>query len=447
VLRAMLIDDEPIALEGLKLLIDWQAEGFEICCECASAVEALKKLPKARPDLIVTDIRMPGMSGLDLLGAARQTGFSGQFVVVSGYGDFNYAKRALQLGVAGYLLKPVDPVEAAGVLAHVRRKLIDREALINQRNIAAHHAITQLLAGGDVTAEDIPEAKRWVVATWGAPLPGSAAQTLLSLLAPAEATAHIVEDKEYLVLRLQTDSGAPDFREAEALLATHNRPLDIGEPVSDSKSLPMLRKQLSDQLDSQCGGKLTERVEALVRAISLRQTDECITSCAALDTLCLSCGVNAVTRARRQLLSACSGLLSNRPDALQSFVTAQDADFLTMCLLAVKLLAPEQERVSDRIERFVNEHAAERITLAGIAEALGYNATYIGRKFYEERGSGFREWLIRQRMEQGAALLRSTQQSVNTIARAVGFEHYKRFLRHFKRRFGMAPEQYRRQKP
>ena len=127
-LRVMLIDDEPLALEGLRLLIDWQSEGFQICGECASAKDALSMLRETKPNLIVTDIRMPGMSGLDLLDEARRVGFDGKFVIVSGYSDFQYAKQALQLGVAGYLLKPIEPADASAVLSHVRNKLINREA-------------------------------------------------------------------------------------------------------------------------------------------------------------------------------------------------------------------------------------------------------------------------------------------------------------------------------
>ena len=72
-LRVMLVDDEPLALEGLRLLIDWHAEGFSVCSECASASEALAALRKAKPDVIVTDIRMPGMDGLHLMSLGSST--------------------------------------------------------------------------------------------------------------------------------------------------------------------------------------------------------------------------------------------------------------------------------------------------------------------------------------------------------------------------------------
>jgi len=155
-LRALLVDDEPLALEGLKLLIDWRAEGFEICGECASGHEALQKLPLHKPDLIVTDIRMPGMSGLDLLKACRNAGFDGQFVIVSGYGDFSYAKNALQLGVAGYLLKPVDPADAATVLAHVRRDPLVSASPVFMLGRRDAWTVTESLALGALAVFDDP---------------------------------------------------------------------------------------------------------------------------------------------------------------------------------------------------------------------------------------------------------------------------------------------------
>ena len=446
-LRAMLVDDEPLALEGLRLLIDWQAEGFEVCGECASAGEALKLLPVLKPDLIVTDIRMPDMSGLDLLTAARKSGFDGQFVIVSGYGDFNYARSALQIGVAGYLLKPVESADASAVLAHVRRKLIDRDMTANRQSKSIHHAISALLTEGGPPPANLPKAARWLLATWGAPLPYPVVQSLLAALAEYEATSHIVEDKEYLVLRMRTAAGAPDTIKAEALLRLHSRQLTLAEATADPAGLPALRAQLSDQLDKACRGALADHVAALVRAVSLRQTDECDARCAQLEAFCATCGAGATARARRQLLTALAGQLRDREEALQTFLGSQDAGFQTLCRLAITLLAPQQERVSDMMKRYALEHGHDRITVNAIASALKYNATYLGRKFQEEQGVGFREWLETCRVEQGAALLRSTDRSIIAISKAVGYENYKRFLRHFKQRFGMTPEQYRHQKP
>ncbi len=445
-MRVMLIDDEPLALEGLKLLIDWQAEGFTVCAESQSALQALALLPTAKPDLIVTDIRMPEMSGLELLDAARQAGFDGQFIIVSGYSDFYYAKKALQLGVAGYLLKPIEPADATAVLAHVRKKLIDREAATNMRLQLQQRTIGSLLTDGSTASDPLPQAAGWMLATWGAPLPYQDQQAISALFPGDEATIHIVEDKEFLVLQLADGGEVPDLSPVSTLLKTLGRSLNIGGPVDSAGKLPSLRKQLSDQLDSRCRKVLPDLVDKLVRTIALRQTDECRKRCGELTAFCAVCGTHATTYARRQLLSACSGLLQNRNAALQTFLRSQDAGFEELSLLAIQLLAPRQERISDRMEHFAIEHLEESITLSDVATALTYNTTYLGRKFIQERGIGFRDFVTKLRMEKSAALLKTTKRSVTDISKAVGYEYYKRFLKHFKQRYGVSPEQYRKQK-
>ena len=132
--------------KAYRLLINWQAEGFDICAECVNAAEALALLQDTKPDLIVTDIRMPGIDGLEMMVQARARGFGGEFVVVSGYGDFEYAQKALRIGVAGYLLKPVEPEEAGLVLENVRQRLVRREAAGSERFSQYQSGITALLA-------------------------------------------------------------------------------------------------------------------------------------------------------------------------------------------------------------------------------------------------------------------------------------------------------------
>ncbi|MBE0601724.1 MAG: response regulator, partial [Firmicutes bacterium] len=415
-LRVLLIDDEPLALEGMKLLIDWQAEGFTVCGECKSAAEALELLPSAKPDLILTDIRMPGMGGLEFLSAARQAGFDGQYVIVSGYSDFQYAKKALQLGVAGYLLKPIEPADASAVLAHVRKKLIDRETESSRRQKAVHRAIGALLTEGGAPEDETLGAAGWMLATWGAPLAYPDLQKLSAQLPGDEATVHIVEDKEYLVLRLRPDGKPTDLSHIASFVEQLGRSMIVGGPVADPQALLALRKQLSDQLDGACRNALPGLVERLVRTVALRQADECRLLCRELDTFCSVCGTHAATHARRQLLSACSGLLNDRGEALEAFLQSQDADFETLCLLAIELLAPEQQSVSDRMESYALKHLNERITLEDVAAALTYNATYLGRIFTRERGIGFREWLTQKRMEESAVLLKTTDRSISDIS-------------------------------
>ena len=108
-LRVLLVDDEPFILQGIKMLIDWDQEGFEIAGMAANGKEAIAFLEQEEVDLIIADIRMPEMTGLELLETIKREKLSNAyFVILSGYADFEYARRAMQNECTEYLLKPID---------------------------------------------------------------------------------------------------------------------------------------------------------------------------------------------------------------------------------------------------------------------------------------------------------------------------------------------------
>ena len=108
-LRVLLVDDEPFILQGIKMLIDWEQEGFEIAGMAANGKEAIAFLEQEEVDLIIADIRMPEMTGLELLETIKREKLSNAyFVILSGYADFEYARRAMQNECTEYLLKPID---------------------------------------------------------------------------------------------------------------------------------------------------------------------------------------------------------------------------------------------------------------------------------------------------------------------------------------------------
>lgn len=121
--RVLLVDDEPPALEGLQIMIPWEREGFTVCGKCLDGAAALAAIQADAPDLTVTDLYMPGIGGIELMKRARDEGYQGAFVVVSGHQEFKLAREAMRFHVAGYLLKPLDPEEAVQTLHEVRRFL------------------------------------------------------------------------------------------------------------------------------------------------------------------------------------------------------------------------------------------------------------------------------------------------------------------------------------
>lgn len=119
-LRAILVDDESNVLLGLRHLVDWEAQGFMIAGTFQDAGEALEAIRLERPELVITDIEMPHLSGLDLIRAMRSEVPDGIVAVLSAYDEFRYAQEAIRLGVSRYLLKPLSPEELTEFLAEVR---------------------------------------------------------------------------------------------------------------------------------------------------------------------------------------------------------------------------------------------------------------------------------------------------------------------------------------
>ena len=134
----VLIDDDEWALLDFQNTIPFEKYGFRVAGIYRNAEDALAGIRKFQPALIVTDICLGGLSGLELISQCRKGGFSGECIIISGYSEFEYARMAIATDVSTYLLKPVDAQEAGDALRRVREKLDghvqsydDREHLID----------------------------------------------------------------------------------------------------------------------------------------------------------------------------------------------------------------------------------------------------------------------------------------------------------------------------
>lgn len=121
--QVLLVDDEPLITRGLKALLDWEDYGFEITCIAENGEEALTLLEKNDIQLLITDILMPKMTGLELIQKAKELKPQLKCVVLSGYQEFSYVKEGLLLGIENYLLKPVDKEELLKTIQSISKKL------------------------------------------------------------------------------------------------------------------------------------------------------------------------------------------------------------------------------------------------------------------------------------------------------------------------------------
>ncbi len=129
-MRVLLADDEPFILQGLSMIIDWEKEGYEIVKKASDGQEALDYLKENEVDLIITDIRMPQINGLELLEKVRTEKLSDAYVIIlSGYNDFKYAQAAIRYSCMDYILKPVQKEQ---LLENIRRVTKKRENMMQE---------------------------------------------------------------------------------------------------------------------------------------------------------------------------------------------------------------------------------------------------------------------------------------------------------------------------
>lgn len=122
-LNVQIVDDEPIIRMGLSKLIGWEELGFEIACMAQNGKQALEQLELENVDLIITDIEMPVMNGLDFIKAVREKNRDVEIVILTAYDDFEYAKTAIRYGITQYILKPIEEKEVVKMLLDIRESI------------------------------------------------------------------------------------------------------------------------------------------------------------------------------------------------------------------------------------------------------------------------------------------------------------------------------------
>lgn len=136
--QVLIVDDEPIVKIALRSMIDWSALGFHICATASNGEEALDMACRFRPDLIICDLKMPIMDGIELIREVQKQEIPCEFLVISNYEDFNYVRTALVLGAADYILKvSISPEELTAQLGKLKEKL-DQKAAENEKNLQSN---------------------------------------------------------------------------------------------------------------------------------------------------------------------------------------------------------------------------------------------------------------------------------------------------------------------
>lgn len=154
-LKVMIVDDEILAIKYVKNLIVWEQFGFEVVAECTNPIKAMKVFMEVCPDIIIIDIRMPGMDGLELSSKLLHSGRSIKILLLTSYRDFEYAKQAIRVGVSNYLLKhEIHSDNLVTELEKVKEELFIKR---NKDKIAKRRLIKDVLEGKEFSAEEFYE--------------------------------------------------------------------------------------------------------------------------------------------------------------------------------------------------------------------------------------------------------------------------------------------------
>ena len=203
--RIILVDDEFWTLRGIEQTFAWGKYGMEVASCFTSAQKALASIEKLRPAAIFTDIRMPGISGLDMLKNLRKRGFTTEVVIISGFSEFQYAQAAIREGAFDYVLKPINEESTDSLLVRLKARLDEKSRTQASRLLAELIDSEDSLKGKDASVIGLSSRQPLFQA---AVYPAEAENFIRSKLKASEETSYVTlpgRRRSYLIANCARD--------------------------------------------------------------------------------------------------------------------------------------------------------------------------------------------------------------------------------------------------
>jgi len=143
--KVVLVDNEQTIRRGIRSIINWAGFGLEVVGEATDGQSALRMINELQPDILITDIKMPHMDGLQLSELALEAFPDLKVIIISGFDDFKYAQKGIQLGVSGYLLKPIQQTELEAILRKLSEELREKHTIRSATHTLASINVDQLV--------------------------------------------------------------------------------------------------------------------------------------------------------------------------------------------------------------------------------------------------------------------------------------------------------------
>lgn len=408
-LKVVIADDEIRICQLIQALVNWEEMGMEIAGTANNGIDACEVIEKVCPDILITDIRMPGCSGLELIEKIKKTKPELEIIIISGYAHFEYAQQAIRYGVGYYLLKPINKVELMGILEKLKNKIgerIDseqnRQELLRQAQL--QKSIFEPVSFSMSVGMPVTDTRKL----------GESVQEALKLI-----PERMVKGSG----RLLENLGEPSSLKEENLLEKYLREITIAVEVMSAEQADAAVIYLQNETRK-------------IKNIHGYELLELIGAAADLFAAC----VQMQERSRnlelfKKQCRECTG-----------------TEKLFGCLLDFQrrfIMEMAQKHENDTVrpvrkaKEYIQSHYSEPLTLEGISEMVGLSTAYFSALFKKTEGEGFAKYLINVRIEQAKVLLRETNLPVTEICRRVGYNDLRHFTHTFERATEVKPSVYR----
>ncbi len=505
-MKVMIIDDEPNIREGLKTLIDWESLHCNLIGEAENGEEGFDKILSLNPDLVIVDIKMPEIDGIQLIEMITKREVDTQFIVLSGYKDFEYAKRAMECGVNHYILKPIDEdllerkvFDIYTIWKDKKRKeqALKQQCQFSKEQIVKYFALGHEAVEAYMSDTNYEELNRWY--ELGLPWQFYTVLLLDGINGMDFNERHLIKKKlaelSEFSLSFESDGligimvknknyndnyGSLNFlRERvnrlihkEVLIAvgiTVNHLNEVSKSFSFAKYLMdhrflyenqnILHKQMTAQQNTGQNTSYEEDIEfKLYQAVCTNQQGQVEGMRKYMETSgwdserIKAFYLNVYVSVMTSLVEHQHGLLEREflnPKVFEEFYRQSNLfklhGFIKFQFLTICEYIDEMkpQNTLGKVIDYIEHHYKEDLKIETLSKVFHYSSNYLGKQFKKETGKSFNSFLDDLRIKEAKELLKETDLKIYEVAQITGFHDPDYFTAKFRKHTGISPKDYR----
>jgi two-component system response regulator YesN len=489
-----LADDERLVIDTLESIVDWASYGIRLAGASTNGNVACEEILQKDIDIAIVDIRMPGMSGLEIIARVKERKPDTIFIVCSGYSDFSYAREAMKHGTVYYLTKPVGLQELldAVQIALAKKKEIHAYSDDQIQKLKMEKMISEAILHGQIQPdcdfenfyvasaqlEYLPDYLNVIEQTISEAISSKPfeAYTLFhkdeiillfthvsDLTAVTQVLLHITEElKDKINILIQWGVGgnkphAPDIhhsfnqsKEAYRYAVFMDQRISTIHEVAYNHGFK-LDINFAAIMEDMMSPEKAQRVRDHIRDMIKHALEQSISP----DSLVLHC-----TEIINHAINYVKQLYGIPPEEWYSYNYAslkqlsevksarKMGEVTTECLLSIverlnDRMKDYKEKVIHQIKEYIHKNINQSISTIDIAKETNFNPAYISNFFKKKTGKNLTDYITEVKMEKAKELLASSNYKVNQIAEMVGYSDQRYFCLVFKKYSGMTPTQFR----